>query len=422
MLSSCTWASDVGHVQVSCESKKEYMHGRARKTRVRALGRRDAPQYETALRLLLAVAQPAYATSSHALNSLSSSCPIMTNLPYSDTVQNCESTAAWLEGRPGLDPAEGHLCNQERARRKRQQVANLVQACHTYIKYLLATWERNSTGKPIRVIEFCCGSGHVALPLAAMYPPVQFILIDNRPASVHQARARAVRAGLQNVTCRCEDLHQFSLGEEFDLGIALHACGPLTDLVMDLCVQQRAAYVLCPCCIGKVQSSPLEYPRSSRFRALNLDRRHYEALASAADMSVRQFCFSPRIQEERLKDCAFADDEEISRMERQQQHRRRRLCKSFVEMDRGFRAQEAGYSTRLMLLTPRECTPKNDMLCGHPEEWQKLPLDALENIGAEVGHEHVHLVDGDDACAFDAWFGDTVGENVEDLASGDESG
>jgi len=39
----------------------------------------------------------------------------------------------------------------------------------------------------------------------------------------------------------------------FDVGVAIHACGPLSDWIHQKCLKQRAAYVLCPCCVGKVQ-------------------------------------------------------------------------------------------------------------------------------------------------------------------------
>jgi len=432
MLSSCTWASEIFVPVDATATTTSYLKGRARKNKVSGSGRRDKPQYEAALTRLLAVAQPTYATT---LPTSRFSMHSLTSIPLSPApaATQVEDTASWLEDKAGLDPAEGHLCNPQRARRKRQQVANLMQACHVYIAQLLALQSASSTPAQLTVIEFCCGSGHVALPLAALYPSVQFVLLDNRPASIHQAEERAAAANLQNVMCQCEDLHDFSPSEVFHLGIALHACGPLTDLVMDFCVQQRAAYVLCPCCIGKVQASPLEYPRSSRFRAIFPDRRQYESMASAADLSVRQF-FSRSKVVETNKEIATGSsngkseqeqeqeqEQQQEQEEQRQQHRRRRLCKSFVEMDRGSRAEEAGYSTRLLLLTPRECTPKNDLLCGYPGEWEKGVLGRGKGEGGEVEEEVEHVVvNGDDAAAFDDWFGDSGDGGDGDEVSDDD--
>ena len=41
----------------------------------------------------------------------------------------------------------------------------------------------------------------------------------------------------------------------FDVALALHACGNATDFAMALAMQQRAAYVAMPCCIGKLKFS-----------------------------------------------------------------------------------------------------------------------------------------------------------------------
>ena len=366
--------------------------GRARKDQLRRIGRRDLPQYQIALTKLLGVHQLRYATR---LPSLSPSTASSSSSSSSSLSNGLEDTVAWLSGKPGIDPAEGHLCHERRARRKRQQVANLLLPCNLYLQQLLA---HTHTSTPLTVVEFCCGSGHVALPLAALYPSVHFILMDTRPASIHQAQERAAAAQLTNVECMCKDIFAFSPTQPFHLGIALHACGPLTDVTMDLCLGQRAAFVVCPCCIGNIsktsskKSSTLEYPRSTRFRAVfpGRDRRQYEALASAADVSVRQFSAS------------VGENEKT-------QHRRRRLCKSFVESDRALRAEEAGYQTHLMLLTPRECTPKNDLLFGHPKEWV---------VGGDGGGESstaVHVVKGDDdAVGFDAFFGDPVAAAEEE--------
>ena len=53
------------------------------------------------------------------------------------------------------------------------------------------------------------------------------------------------------------------LQAKFDIGFALHACGVATDLVLQLCESKRAAFVVCPCCYGSIQSGhTVSYPRS----------------------------------------------------------------------------------------------------------------------------------------------------------------
>jgi hypothetical protein len=112
---------------------------------------------------------------------------------------------------------------------------------------------------------------------------------------------------------------------------------------------------------GKVQNSKLVYPRSLQFRQCLPERRDYEALASAADISVRDYS-EEKIGTKDGSSAALALEES----------KRRRICKSFVETDRRLRAEEAGFRTRMMLMNPKQCTPKNDMLVGWPKEWGSL--------------------------------------------------
>lgn len=43
--------------------------------------------------------------------------------------------------------------------------------------------------------------------------------------------------------------------EPFDIALGLHACGNATDYAMLAASQHRAAYVMCPCCVGKLKFS-----------------------------------------------------------------------------------------------------------------------------------------------------------------------
>jgi len=54
-------------------------------------------------------------------------------------------------------------------------------------------------------------------------------------------------------------------GGRVDVGVAMHACGLLTDLSIDLCLERGARFALCPCCYGQVAASS-ERPRSGLFR------------------------------------------------------------------------------------------------------------------------------------------------------------
>ena len=99
------------------------------------------------------------------------------------------------------------------------------------------------------VVEFAGGTGHIALPLAYLHPDVQFVVLDASPEATRVASLRAAKSGLKNVRVVTSRIDEWN--EPFDLAIALHACGELTDMTMDQCLKARAGFVLAPCCIGK---------------------------------------------------------------------------------------------------------------------------------------------------------------------------
>jgi hypothetical protein len=59
---------------------------------------------------------------------------------------------------------------------------------------------------------------------------------------------------------RIEDFHtdyatKYNSPCRFDVGIAFHACGAATDYSQLQCMRCKAAYVMCPCCVGKIKFS-----------------------------------------------------------------------------------------------------------------------------------------------------------------------
>ena len=174
---------------------------------------------------------------------------------------------------PELDPgcalgAHGHplpaVLPLSRITSKRQQIENCSLFALPIIKRGLQDCQQNRGGSnkasstnTYTVVDFCCGSGWQTLPLAHYFPTVYFVLIDSKERSLNVAKERARRGGLTNVTtvlASIEDYH-----EPFDLGIALHACGPATDIAMKLCLLAKADCIMIPCCVGKVQQSAHYY-------------------------------------------------------------------------------------------------------------------------------------------------------------------
>ena len=220
-------------------------------------------------------------------------------------------------------------------------------------------------------------------------------LIDSKQRSLDVAKERAARAGLANVTTLLLSIERF-VGTAFDLGIALHACGPATDIAMQLCVRQNADFVMVPCCVGKVQTKAsylttndslpskeleegetlpaLQYPRSEQGRGC-LTREQYDAVAKAADFGHRD---EEDEGEDDVGDVALQPfvvplpivlTDQKSKADRWKQERR--TCKSIVEHDRALLCMESKYTCYLSVMEPKSCSPKNDVIvgishkCGH---------------------------------------------------------
>jgi hypothetical protein len=240
--------------------------------------------------------------------------------------------------------------------------------------------------RPLTIVDFCCGSGHLGLSIAYTFSTkVRVILVEINPVATMKARERIRDLGhssnsnrwnqIEVFTGNMEDFHQ-----PFDIGVAIHACGPLTDFIHQKCLIQRASYVICPCCIGKIQhysetsllyhmngpsslslmskradQKELVYPRSNHFADILLtqktplesgNRYHqlkqqlddYFSLSKYGDYGEWQF------------DTTTAKE--------------RRICKSLIELDRNLAAEEKGYRTLLLKMKPENCTPKNDIIVG----------------------------------------------------------
>lgn len=130
-------------------------------------------------------------------------------------------------------------------------------------------------------VEFCSGGGYVGIPLAVQRPDCTVLLTDMNSVSILYAKKRVRELGLCNVKfIRCElsaiedefivsqisgfgdggdaggstaSSEEWRLLQQFDVGIALHACGSATDAVLRICTARGASFVVSPCCYGFLQ-------------------------------------------------------------------------------------------------------------------------------------------------------------------------
>ncbi|XP_072191941.1 glutathione S-transferase C-terminal domain-containing protein isoform X2 [Excalfactoria chinensis] len=234
-------------------------------------------------------------------------------------------TIDWTKLPAAVNPGEGKM-SRDRALRKQQQLNNLVAA----VKKL---------AKPGDVIvDFCSGGGHVGIVLAYMMPSCQVVLIENKELSLLRAKDRSDELGLNNISFIQANLDYFN--GTFNIGVALHACGVATDMVIEHCIKARAAFVISPCCYGFIQNTmKFKYPRSHRFK---------EILSYKEHMIL----------------CRFADQTAVHLPPERKLIGKR--CMGLVDLDRAWAAEGSNYSVQVTSMEPESCSPKNNMIVGTP--------------------------------------------------------
>lgn len=237
---------------------------------------------------------------------------------------------AWWQTLPFDALPEGGALPADRLQRKKHQLQSLA------VEVLRVA----RTGA--RVVDFCSGAGHLGIVVAALRPDCEVILLENKEESLQRARARVQRLGLANVRFFQCNLDYFC--GRFDVGTSLHACGVATDIVLEHCMRQRAAFVCCPCCYGGCRGVPhIEYPRSAMFGVRGgLTAQDCMHVAHCADQA---------------HDVRSGPCNETKAA--QGQH-----CMDVMDWDRKLCAEERGYEVVLTRLQPEDCTPKNRLLLG----------------------------------------------------------
>ncbi|XP_026026994.1 glutathione S-transferase C-terminal domain-containing protein [Astatotilapia calliptera] len=252
------------------------------------------------------------------------------------TPHPCPSWTLPWESLPGaINPTEGKMSNI-RAVRKMQQLNNLVAMV-------------TELARPgYTIVDFCSGTGHVGIVLAHTLPDCQVILIENKEESLVRAQSRSAELGLKNIGFIQANLDYFT--GPFHIGVALHACGVATDMVMEHCIQAGAAFAISPCCYGFIQNAvKFSFPKSKMFQ---------DTLTSKEHMIL----------------CRFADQTAV------QLPPDRRLigkqCMGLVDLDRSWAAETHGYSVQVMTMEPESCSPKNNMLVGRLLQKRGLEVTA----------------------------------------------
>ncbi|XP_007191047.1 glutathione S-transferase C-terminal domain-containing protein isoform X1 [Balaenoptera acutorostrata] len=234
-------------------------------------------------------------------------------------------TLDWDTLPAAVSPKEGKM-SSDRALRKQQQLNNLV--------YVVT----NQAKPGDRIVDFCSGGGHVGIVLAHMLPSCQVTLIENKELSLIRAKKRSDELGLSNIWFIQANMEYFT--GTFNIGVALHACGVATDMVIEHCIKTRASFVTCPCCYGFIQNtSKFNFPKSEQFKK-TLSYKEHMILCRFADQTAVQLPPQRRLIG---KQCMF-----------------------LVDLDRARAAEECGYSIQVISMEPESCSPKNNMIVGVP--------------------------------------------------------
>lgn len=258
----------------------------------------------------------------------------------------------------GLGTADG--CETIRSRRKREQTEGFAR--------ILGKLAAGRSG--LRIVDFGSGSGNMTLPLAYLFPEHHFVAIDMKDKSIALLEAKAREAGIGNLQGQVGMIETYE--DAFDIGLALHACGNATDHAMKKAMRNTAAFVVSPCCVGKLKYSLKggssfsecwreyeDWDKALKQKKSELESRappSVDELQHPASRWMRS-CLS---EEEFEVLAGYADFHAEARPIQ-------RLCKLNVEIDRAKGAEEAGYLTCIVKLTREESYPKNDCIIGvHP--------------------------------------------------------
>lgn len=272
-----------------------------------------------------------------------------------------------------------------RTDRKRQQIESLVSNALELLPSHGGT-----------LVEFCAGGGYCGLLVAALRPDVLVYLTDMNAISLKFAESKARKYGLNNVYLSVfpmqwiaqrnevehnvdDDRDEIDVDVEtdrgvtsttkvippkkmpriFDVGVALHACGSSSDVVMRICMQSQASFVICPCCYGSIKHcysqevyhvvderrrfGDLRYPQSSTFQQAGWEAELFGSLCRRADGKF------------------WAHDERVS--SKSGYHKEGVLAMRAVDTDRLLYARECGYIANNRYM-PSSASIKNHVLVG----------------------------------------------------------
>ena len=289
------------------------------------------------------------------LDSQSQTCTLVNS---SEGEKAAAAIIDWSSIPDDIKPKFENKNKEKRLLRKKKQLESLYILLRDLVKKISTI---KGTGHPIHICDFGSGSGNSCLVFAYLLLqntdiPCRFTLIDNNPHSVALGKERTF-SGL-DVQWLCKDVAGFD--EAFDIGLATHLCGGATDVMMERCMFQKAAFIATPCCLGSIvfdtPQNTVSGAKRGRGYGRNTDKRNSLTYP-------RSTCFRNQITVDdyafitRLADCSLTTNQSNDELQIR--------GKRFLDSDRLKLAQEANYDTSFGKLGSKaSCGPRSDVLCG----------------------------------------------------------
>jgi hypothetical protein len=155
--------------------------------------------------------------------------------------------------------------------KKFPQIRWLLQKLHYVLQYMKTSNQNagESRGTPksarIRLLDVGGGRGDLAVAMAQAFPDIQVTVVDLNESSLQAGKAFAEQMmGKVDADDRtafvCADFASFARdllqspekeGKPFDIVIAWHACGDLSDFALEFAMETDASFIICPCCFTK---------------------------------------------------------------------------------------------------------------------------------------------------------------------------
>ena len=213
----------------------------------------------------------------------------------------------------------GQLSNEKRAKRKEGQIRSMLRCIYPFIPLIRKQHERRSQHqeqkgnfRPLSIVDFGGGSGHLAIPLALLFPDCRVVVVDLNERSIDLLHAKAknvqreisqqddnkrqqqkfnaakkeeeevlkplpestpkycdpimeekIKCDSRFRRCSLANLYSFfgpvqGFEEPFDVALALHLCGEATDVALrKAALKDASAMVVAPCCVGKLSKRVL---------------------------------------------------------------------------------------------------------------------------------------------------------------------